>query len=91
MASLMKSLSIQRIVLLYFFILYLDLFLIQGLRDLVCPLLNGQEPEDHGVGQPDWSNLRLGHGRGRAQPHQAHPALTSKGWSYCSKLLMKER
>ena len=43
---------------------------------------NGQEPEDHGFGQPDRANLCLGHGRRGAQPHQAHTPFTPKGFSF---------
>ena len=50
-----------------------------GLRDLVCPVLNGQEPEDHGFGQPDRANLCLGHGRRGTKSYQAHSPFPSKG------------
>ena len=61
---------------------YLSNAIHPGLRDLVCSFLNGQEPEDHGVGQPDRANLCLGHGRRGAQPHQAHTPFTPKGFSF---------
>merc|ERR1719319_1909938 len=52
---------------------------VQGLRDLVRPILHGQKPADHGTRQPDREDVRVGHGCGGAQPDTTLPPLSPQG------------